>query len=83
MPATQLAIAETAHGEQLDPNLRAELLARPGRGVRREERSRRLRIMASLLRRVPRTAASYHDPLFRALDVVENDYYRFQHQPRG
>jgi hypothetical protein len=25
----------------------------------------------------------YYDPKFQRPDVVEDDYYRFRHQPRG
>ena len=43
----------------------------------------RLRRIAALPRPAPRIGASYHDPLFRRPDLVEDDYYRFRHQPRG
>jgi hypothetical protein len=32
---------------------------------------------------VPTTGGGYHDPLFERPDLVEDDYYRFRHQPRG
>lgn len=35
-------------------------------------------------RRVPWLAARrYSDPLFESVDVIEDDYYRLRHQPRG
>ena len=43
----------------------------------------RLRRVASLLRRVPTIGGSFYDPLFGRPDLVEDDYYRFRHQPRG
>ena len=46
-------------------------------------RADRLRRVASLLRRVPKTGGSFYDPLFARPDLVEDDYYRFRHQPRG
>jgi len=36
-----------------------------------------------MLRRASRTGGRYYDPLFARPDVVEDDYYRFQHQPCG
>jgi hypothetical protein len=32
---------------------------------------------------VPKTGASWHDPLFERLDLIEDDYYRLRNQPRG
>ena len=43
----------------------------------------RLRRVAGLLRRMPKTGGSFYDPLFGRPDPVEDDYYRFRHQPRG
>jgi hypothetical protein len=43
----------------------------------------RLRRLTGLLRPAPNAGASYHDPLFERPDLIENDYYRFRHQPRG
>ena len=34
-------------------------------------------------RRAPRPSRDYHDPLFERPDLVEDDYYRFRHYPRG
>jgi hypothetical protein len=48
-----------------------------------ETRGGRLRRVAALLRPGPKIGASYHDPLFGRPDLVEDDYYRFRHQPRG
>ena len=69
--------------DQATPNGQADLPALPGQGGSQEQRGHALRRAANLLRRQPNTGASYHDPLFRAPDTVENDYYRFRHQPRG
>jgi len=82
MPAPIVNV-ETAHRDQVEPNAHADLLALPGQGGSQEERGPVLRRVANLLRRRPKTGASHYDPLFRAPDIVENDYYRFGHQPRG
>ena len=50
---------------------------------REDARGHLLRRVAMLLRSAPKTAVSYHDPLFMGPDMIENDYYRFQHYPRG
>jgi hypothetical protein len=50
---------------------------------RRETRRGRLRRIAALLRRVRKTRAGYRDPLFERPDLIEDDYYRLRHQPRG
>lgn len=39
--------------------------------------------LAGLPRPAPKAGASHHDPLFERPDLVEDDYYRFRHQPRG
>jgi hypothetical protein len=39
--------------------------------------------VAGLLRRVPKTGARFYDPLFERPDLIEDDYYRLRHQPRG
>jgi hypothetical protein len=52
-------------------------------GARTDSFGGRLRRVAAPLRPALNTGASYHDPLFGRPDLVENDYYRFQHQPRG
>ena len=49
--------------------------AETGRGLRQR--------VAGLLRRVPKSGGSYHDPLFERPDLVEDDYYRLRNQPRG
>jgi hypothetical protein len=46
-------------------------------------RGHRLRRIAGMLRRVPKTGGRYHDPLFERPDAVEDDYYRFRNQPCG
>jgi hypothetical protein len=46
-------------------------------------RGDRLQRITRPLRTAPKTGASYHDPLFERPDLVENDYHRFRHQPRG
>jgi hypothetical protein len=51
--------------------------------ARAETHGDRLRRVAGLLRRVPMKSGSYYDPLFERPDLVEDDYYRFRHQPRG
>lgn len=43
----------------------------------------RLRRVAGLLRPALSTGTSHHDPLFGQPDLVEDDYYRFRHQPRS
>ena len=49
-----------------------------------ETRGGRLRrAAAALLRPGPKIGGSYRDPLFGRPDLVEDDYYRFRHQPRG
>ena len=50
---------------------------------RAEVRGDRLRRLAGLLRRVPKTGTGRHDPLFERPDLVEDDYYRFRNQPHG
>ena len=88
MPSTPLA-AQTATGT------RASTPAAPGRGPK-NAKARRLRPAAqtaithgkSLLRYAinrlrPTPNTSYHDPYFQRPDMVEDDYYRFRHQPRG
>jgi hypothetical protein len=55
---------------------------RPG-SVAARIRGDRLRRIAGMLRRAPRTGGRYLDPLFQRPDVVEDDYYRFRHQPGG
>lgn len=80
---TAIASVETARTDQLEPNAQADPLALPGQGGSQEQRRHVLRRVANLLRRQPKTSASYHDPLFGTPDTVENDYYRFRHQPRG
>ena len=52
-------------------------------GARAAIRGDRLRRAARLLRQVPTTGGSYHDPLFERPDLVEDDYYRFRNRPRG
>jgi len=37
----------------------------------------------SLLRRLPKTRASYYDPLFERPDLVEDDYCRLRNQHRS
>jgi hypothetical protein len=51
--------------------------------ARAEVRGDRLRRLAGLLRRVPKTGAGRYDPLFEQPDLVEDDYYRFRNQPYG
>jgi len=51
--------------------------------TRAEVRGDRLRRLVGLLRRVPKTGADRHDPLFERPDLVEDDYYRFRNQPHG
>jgi hypothetical protein len=51
--------------------------------ARAESHGDRLRRIADLLRRTPKTRASYYDPLFERPDLIEDDYYRLRNQPRG
>jgi len=44
--------------------------------------TRRLQSITGLLMRLSRTRANYYDPLFGRPDPIEDDYYRFRHQPR-
>lgn len=53
---------------------------RPG-SARAEIRGYTWRRVAVLLRRGPKTGASYRDPLFDRPDLVEDDYCRFRNQP--
>jgi len=48
-----------------------------------ETRGGRLQRVAALLRPGSKIGASYHDPLSGWPDLVEDDYYRFRHQPCG
>ncbi len=43
----------------------------------------RLWRVVGLLRRGPKTGASYYDPLFERPDLIEDDYYRLRNQPHG
>ena len=51
--------------------------------TRAEIRGDRLRHLADLLQRAPKTGAGRYDPLFDRPDLVEDDYHRFRNQPRG
>jgi hypothetical protein len=51
--------------------------------ARTETRGNRLWRALGLLRRVPKTGASYYDPLFARPDLVEDDYRRLRNQPRS
>lgn len=82
MPAPIVNV-DTAHRDQVQPNNKADLLAWPGRAGRQEDRLHLRRPVANPLLRRPKTGATYCDPLFGAPDIVENDYYRFRHQPRS
>ena len=57
--------------------------ARSGKtgSARAETRGDRPWRVAGLLRRVPKTGASYYDPLFERPDLIEDDYYRLRNQP--
>jgi hypothetical protein len=55
---------------------------RPGSGPT-EIRCNLQRLVAGLLRRVPKTGGSCRDPLFERPGLVEDDYYRFRNQPYG
>lgn len=66
-----------------EPSLQAALPATPDQGTRQRERGHPLGRIVGLLRRTLTAGASYHDPFFMGPDVVEDDYYRFRHQPRG
>ena len=47
-------------------------------GTTAEIRGTRPRRFGFLLRRIPKTRATYFDPLFAQPDLVEHDYYRFR-----
>jgi hypothetical protein len=74
---------ETVPCDQAQPSIQAALPTMHSHRVERGERGRLLRRVAHLLRRTSKTGASYHDALFAGPDIIENDYYRFRHQPRG
>jgi hypothetical protein len=80
---TSLVNVETAHRHQVEPNVQADRVASLDQGGHQENRRHAPSRVATLLRRRPKTGASYSDPLFERPDIVENDYYRFRHQPRG
>ena len=44
---------------------------------------RERRRIAAMLRPIPKTRGSHHDPLFERPGLIEGDYYRLRHQPRG
>jgi hypothetical protein len=52
-------------------------------GARAKSRGDRLRRIVGLLRRGPKTGASYYDPLFERPDLIEDDYSRLRNQPYG
>ena len=47
-------------------------------GTTAEIHGTRTRRFGFLLRRIPKTRATYVDPLFARPDLVEHDYYRFR-----
>ncbi|HET9895663.1 MAG TPA: hypothetical protein VFQ44_12110 [Streptosporangiaceae bacterium] len=47
-------------------------------GTTAEIHGTRLRRFGFLLQRIPKTRATYVDPLFARPDLVEHDYYRFR-----
>ena len=47
-------------------------------GTTAEIHGTRPRRFGFLLRRIPKTRATYVDPLFARADLVEDDYYRFR-----
>ena len=55
---------------------------RPGSARAETGRGLRQRVVG-LLRLVPKSGSSYHDPLFERPGLVEDDYYRFRNQPYG
>ena len=68
------------------PDTRAPAPVTPGRGPRKARSPlarRAARRVAGLLRRAPKTGASYCDPLFERPDLIEDDYYRLRNQPHG
>jgi hypothetical protein len=74
---------ETPPRDQAEPSIQAALPEMPDHRTRPGEGGHLLRRIANLLRPTPKTGVSYHDPLFAQPDIVENDYYRFRHQPGG
>jgi hypothetical protein len=81
MQSAALLDIDSAPRDQPGPSIQALAPTMPE--PREEERGHLLRRIARLLRPAPETAVSYHDPLFMGPDMIENDYYRFQHYPRG
>jgi hypothetical protein len=59
-------------------NGRTRLIRRAAKAITHGTRPRRA---INGIGRVFRTG--YYDPKFQRPDVVEDDYYRFRHQPRG
>jgi hypothetical protein len=65
------------------PDTRAPASVTSGHGPRKTQamlfhHAARLRSIAGLLRQIPKTRASYYDPLFEQPHLVEDDYYRLR-----
>ena len=76
------AITDTPD-QQIQTTLPGAACSRGTGSVTVRTRGHRLRRLAGLLRRAPKTGGHYHDPLFERPNVVEDDYYRFRNQPCG
>ena len=75
MPAAPPAVDATTGGSEQAKT--APGPPAPGYGRRRGQAPLRRRF-GFLLRRIPKTRATYVDPLFARPDFVEDDYYRFR-----
>jgi hypothetical protein len=95
MPSAPLAVQPVTviEEEAVAPETRAVASATPGRRPGRAETRLIRRAAAAMIRGTWLRRAingmgrafktSYYDPKFQRPDVVEDDYYRFRHQPRG
>jgi hypothetical protein len=82
MPAPLVVGVERADKDQAEPHFQTDRLALLGLGGRLEEVGHVLRRVARLVHRPLRIGTIYYDPHFTGPDIVEDDYYRFRHQPR-
>jgi len=80
MPPAPLAGSAARHAQTTLP---ATAGSDSAGNAQAKTRGDRLRRIAGLLWRVPKTRASYNDPLFERPDLIEDDYYRLRKQPRG
>jgi hypothetical protein len=78
MQASALLDIDTAVRDPAGPSIQAPTPTMPKPRI---ERANLLWRVVDLLRPAPKTAVSYHDPLFMEPDMIEHDYYRFRHYP--